>query len=75
MRIVDVGDERYQVLHEIPSFNVEFIDRLKELYKGRNDDRAILKSIENPAHPPHHLICRKIENAEYEEINIDADAI
>jgi hypothetical protein len=68
MRIIDVGDDRYQVVSQINSQNKEFIDKLTELYKERYNDFFLLKSQPNPEVNPHHLICRKIAEAEFTEI-------
>jgi len=68
MRIIDVGNERYQVVSQIDSQNQDFIDRLSEMYKDRYNDFFLLKAQENPAVKPHHLICRKIDDAKYVEL-------
>lgn len=74
MRIIDVNDVRYQVISELTTQDEEFITRLSDLYKERYSDFFLLRSQPNPAVKPHHLICRLIEDAKFEEIN-DTDVI
>jgi len=69
MRIIDVNDVRYQVISELTTQDEEFITRLSDLYKERYSDFFLLRSQPNPAIDPHHLICRRIDEADFEEIN------
>lgn len=69
MRIIDVGDKRYQVVSQIDSQDAEFVNKLSDLYKERYNDFFLLRAQPNPAVEPHHLICRLIEEAKFEEID------
>ena len=71
MRIINIGDDRYHVISQIDSQNQDFIDKLSEMYKERHNDFFLLKAQQNPSVNPHHLICRKIEDADYEELKMD----
>jgi hypothetical protein len=69
MRIIDIGEDRYHVLKEIPPNNDAFVDRVTKLYKDRVGI-VVLRSTSIPNQDPHHLICRLIEAVEYEEIDV-----
>lgn len=64
MKIVDIGDERYYVIKEIPNFNVELLEELTEAYKDKSHGTILLKSTNSD----HHAIAIRIEDADYEEI-------
>ena len=68
MRIIEVGDDKYQVIKEIRSNDDQFLSRLTELYKNRYNDFHLLRGNAN-------LICRKIDDIEYEEIKPCVDTI
>ncbi len=73
MRLIEVNDEKYQVLKEIHTIDDDFVSKITEMYKERYNDFFLLKAVENPAVQPHFLICRKIDDIEFEPINNDAD--
>ena len=68
MKIIDVDDERYQVCSRIESQDEDFINKLTELYKDRYNDFFLLKAKDSPATKPHHLICRKLDDANYNNV-------
>jgi len=68
MRIIDIGQDRYQVISQIDSQNEDFIKKLTKLYKDRYNDFFLLKTPSKPSVKPHHLICRKIDDADYVEL-------
>lgn len=67
MKIIEVDDVKYQVIKEISSGDGEFVEKLSNHYKERYGDFVLLKAKPNPAVEEHHLICRRIDEAEYEE--------
>jgi hypothetical protein len=69
MRIIEVDDVRYQVIKELSAGNEEFVEKLSAHYKDRYPDFVLLKAKPNPAVEEHHLICRRIDDADFEEIS------
>ena len=69
MRLIEVGDDKYQVLRQIESQDPEFIERIKKLYGERYNDFFLLEAKTNPAVQAHHLICRKIDDIEFEDVD------
>ena len=67
MRIIDIGENRYYVIRELRTLDDDFMAKIKEIY-GRYNDFVLLKGPENPTTPEHYLVCRRIDDAEFEEI-------
>lgn len=75
MRIIEIDDEKYDVFREVASKDEDVVKELNEIYKERYSDFVLLKSKENPTIGEHYLLCRKIEDSEFEAINESADVI
>lgn len=70
MRIIDVDDVRYHVVKVIESQDKEFVDKLVEFYKDNYNDFFLIREKGHAGVvdvEPKHLLCRKIEDAEWEE--------
>lgn len=68
MRIIEVGDDKYEVIQELSAKDDEFVDRMTKFYRSRFSDHYLLRSTPNPTVEDHFLICRKFSDAETEEI-------
>jgi hypothetical protein len=68
MKIIEIGDDKYQVIREVTSKDEDFINKLAEKYKTIYDDFFLLRSNPNPATEQHHLMCRKMDDIEFYEI-------
>ena len=64
MRLIEVDDVKYQVLSEVAESQREFITKLKGWYKDRSGEIRLLHSKSGGP----YLICRRIDEVEYEEI-------
>lgn len=70
MRLIEVDDVKYHVLSQVEENQREFISKLKKWYKDRSGEIRLLHSKSGGP----YLICRRIDDAEYEEIG-GADVI
>lgn len=74
MRIIEIGEDKYEVIKELSAKDEEFVDRMTKFYRSRFSDHFLLKSTPNPTVEDHFLICRKFGEAEIEEINDNTGA-
>jgi hypothetical protein len=64
MRIIDVGDDRYQVIREINCVDEEFIKSVTEHYSSVYQGVKLLRPVESPTVTPHYLVCLKVDDGE-----------
>jgi len=75
MKIIEINEDKYQVIREVNTMDEEIIEKLVSKYKEIYDDFFLLRSNPNPTIDQHHLMCRKIDDIEFEEIKVDLDTI
>ena len=65
LEIIDIGEDRYEVLRKITDCNLDTVNLILSHYRVVYPDCHLLKLIPNPeTNVSHHLICRKIDTAE-----------
>lgn len=70
MRIEEIDGVKYHVVKSISADSEQLVHSLSERYKEQYNDFVLLKKVGTAGVvevEPHYLLCRKIEDADYEE--------
>lgn len=70
MRIQEIDGVKYHVIKSISEENKRLVDALSERYKEQHKDFVLLKTAGHAGVAdvePHYLLCRRIDEADYEE--------
>ena len=70
MRIEEIDGVKYHVVKVISSESEQLVNSLSERYKEQHKDFVLLKKVGTAGVvevEPHYLLCRKIDDADYDE--------